>query len=89
MFGLPVKSDPVNEGGAQGMILGTIDVARILGCSAENVRVLARSGKLPAERTPTGRRVFKLEDVELLAADRERVRQKKSDPKSGDERPEE
>lgn len=59
-------------------LLGTIDVARRLNCSTENVRYLERTNQLPAERTPSGRRVFKQEDVERLVADRERQRQSKA-----------
>ena len=50
--------------------LGTTDAALRLGCSAEYVRQLERAGKLPAEKMPNGRRVFKAEDVERLAAKR-------------------
>jgi DNA-binding transcriptional MerR regulator len=53
-------------------ILGTTDVALRLGCSAERVRQLEREGKLSAEKTPRGVRVFNAEDVERLAAERER-----------------
>lgn len=53
-------------------ILGTTDVALRLGCSAERVRQLEREGKLPAEKTGRGQRIFKSEDVERLATERER-----------------
>ena len=59
-------------------ILGTTDVALRLGCSAERVRQLEREGKLHAEKTPRGTRVFRVEDVEQLAAERER---QKSEPR--------
>jgi len=52
-------------------ILGTMDVALRLGCSAERVRQLEREGKLPAEKMPHGQRVFREEDVERLAVERE------------------
>jgi DNA-binding transcriptional MerR regulator len=55
-------------------ILGTTDVALRLGCSTERVRQLEREGKLPAEKTPNGRRVFKADDVERLATEREQQR---------------
>jgi excisionase family DNA binding protein len=55
-------------------ILGTTDAAFRLGCSAERVRQLERAGKLPAEKTLGGQRIFKTEDVERLAA--ERIEQK-------------
>jgi len=59
-------------------ILGTTDVALRLGCSTERVRQLEREGKLPAEKMPRGRRVFRTEDVERLAEERERQKQTKS-----------
>lgn len=59
-------------------LLGTTDVALKLGCSAEWVRRLADEGKLPAERTASGQRIFRAEDVERLAAERNRNRQSKS-----------
>ena len=52
-------------------ILGTTDVALRLRCSTERVRQLEREGKLPAEKTPGGRRVFRSDDVERLAVERE------------------
>lgn len=55
--------------------LGTTDVALRLRCSTERVRQLEREGKLPAEKTPNGRRIFKATDVENLAAERERQRE--------------
>ena len=60
-------------------ILGTTDVALRLGCSTERVRQLEREGKLPAEKMPNGRRVFTVEDVERLAAEREKRRHAKSE----------
>lgn len=50
--------------------LSTIDVARVLNCSGELVRMLARSGRLPCETTPGGRRIFRAEDVRRLADER-------------------
>ncbi len=63
-------------------VLGTINVARRLDCSVENVRALERAGKLVAERTPSGRRIFKASVVEKLKAERDEEKQKKS-AKSG------
>jgi DNA-binding transcriptional MerR regulator len=60
-------------------ILGTTDVALRLGCSAERVRQLEREGKLSAEKTPRGVRVFNVEEVERLATERER--QRESEPR--------
>lgn len=59
-------------------ILGTTDVALRLGCSTERVRQLEREGKLPAEKTARGQRIFRAEDVERLAAERNRNRQAKN-----------
>jgi excisionase family DNA binding protein len=59
-------------------ILGTTDVALRLGCSAERVRQLEREGKLPAEKMPRGTRVFRVEDVERLAAERERQKRERA-----------
>jgi DNA-binding transcriptional MerR regulator len=49
-------------------LLMTSDAARLLGRSAESVRVYERSGKLPAIKTTKGRRLFKESDVRDLAA---------------------
>jgi excisionase family DNA binding protein len=46
------------------------DAARVLGLSADSVRVLSDSGRLPAMRTVSGRRLFRRADVDRLAADR-------------------
>ncbi|MEA2697849.1 MAG: Helix-turn-helix domain [Myxococcales bacterium] len=46
------------------------DAARILGLSADSVRVLSDNGRLPAMRTVSGRRLFKRGDVDRLAAQR-------------------
>lgn len=56
-------------------LLGTTDAALKLGCSAEWVRRLADEGKLPAERTANGQRIFRAEDVERLAEERARQKQ--------------
>jgi DNA-binding transcriptional MerR regulator len=58
--------------------LGIVDVALILRCSTEYVRQLERSGKLSAERTPTGRRIFRADEVERLAVERERLQKAKT-----------
>jgi predicted site-specific integrase-resolvase len=59
-------------------ILGTTDVALRLGCSAERVRQLEREGKLHAEKMPRGVRVVRVEDVERLAAERERQKRERA-----------
>jgi excisionase family DNA binding protein len=45
----------------------TSAAARALGVSEATVRALERAGKLPAERTSTGTRIFKAEDVARAA----------------------
>ncbi|WP_224369026.1 MerR family DNA-binding transcriptional regulator [Hyalangium versicolor] len=52
------------------------EAARLLGLTADMVRVLHRRGQLPAERTETGRRLFRRSDVEALAAERARTGKK-------------
>ena len=52
-------------------ILSTGDVARRLDVSSEFIRKLERLGKLVAMRTAGGQRIFRAEDVERLAAERE------------------
>jgi len=49
------------------------DAARVLGLSADSVRVLGDTGRLPGLRTVSGRRLFRRGDVEQLAADRARA----------------
>jgi excisionase family DNA binding protein len=57
-------------------ILGTTDVALRLGCSTERVRQLEREGKLPAEKTLGGVRIFRMEDIERFAAEREQQKRR-------------
>lgn len=47
------------------------DVARRLDVAAETVRLWERLGKLQAERTASGMRLFRREDVERVARERE------------------
>ncbi|MEN3331124.1 MAG: hypothetical protein V7641_489 [Blastocatellia bacterium] len=58
--------------------LGTTDTALRLGVSAERVRQLEREGRLAAEKTPKGRRIFRVEDVEQLAVEREQQRRERA-----------
>jgi excisionase family DNA binding protein len=51
-------------------LLTPSDAARVLGLSPDSVRVLSDSGRLPAMRTVSGRRLFKRGDVDRLAAER-------------------
>lgn len=48
-------------------LLTTSDAARVLNRSVDRVRGYEREGKLPAERTRSGQRLFKSSDVERLA----------------------
>jgi excisionase family DNA binding protein len=51
-------------------LLTPSDAARVLGLSPDSVRVLSDSGRLPAMRTVSGRRLFRRGDVDRLAAER-------------------
>ena len=51
-------------------LLTPSDAARVLGLSPDSVRVLSDSGRLPAMRTISGRRLFRRSDVDRLAAER-------------------
>lgn len=46
------------------------DVARVLDCSTDYVRLLERTGQLHAEKTEGGVRLFARADVERFARDR-------------------
>ncbi|WHZ16875.1 MAG: hypothetical protein OJF52_003725 [Nitrospira sp.] len=48
-------------------LLTTSDVARALNRSVDSVRDYERNGKLPAQKTRSGQRLFRIADVELLA----------------------
>ncbi len=52
--------------------LSTGDAARRLNVSSEFIRKLERSGKLVAMRTAGGQRIFRAEDIEFLASEREK-----------------
>lgn len=54
-------------------LMTTGEAARVLGLSADMVRWLERDGRLPAQRTTNGIRLFRRGDVERLAADRTRL----------------
>jgi MerR family copper efflux transcriptional regulator len=58
-------------------LLRTTDVAHRLGVSAVYVRQLADEGTLPAEKTEGGYRIFRAEDVERLAIERQQRKQAK------------
>lgn len=49
-------------------LLTTNEVARFLCRSAENVRYLTKTGKLPCRRTATGQRIYSLDDVQAFIA---------------------
>jgi len=51
------------------------DAGRLLGCSAQTVRLLEERGELKAARTPNGTRLFTVADVRKLAAERNEKRQ--------------
>jgi excisionase family DNA binding protein len=52
--------------------LTTGDVAKRLGLVPATVRLLARAGRLPHIATPSGTRLYRVEDVERLARERAR-----------------
>ena len=52
-------------------LLSCADVGRVLKVGPQRVRQLERTGRLPAIRTAGGWRLFRREDVERLAAERE------------------
>jgi hypothetical protein len=52
--------------------LTTADVARILKITPDGVLYLERRGKLRAQHTPSGQRIFQLDDVERLRLARAR-----------------
>lgn len=47
--------------------LTTSEAAKVLDRSADTVRLYERIGKLPAQKTKRGQRLFSVEDVERLA----------------------
>jgi excisionase family DNA binding protein len=51
-------------------LLTPSDAARVLGLSADSVRVLSDNGRLPAMRTVSGRRLFRRGVVDRLALQR-------------------
>jgi excisionase family DNA binding protein len=55
-------------------LLRTMDAAERLGCSTERVRQLEREGRIRAERTPSGQRIFFSDEVEKLAAERQQAK---------------
>jgi DNA-binding transcriptional MerR regulator len=48
--------------------IGTSDVARWLNLSVDRIRQLEREGILPAEKLPSGQRIFRVSDVEKSQA---------------------
>lgn len=51
-------------------LLTPSEAARLLGVSADTVRLIADKGRVPVLRTMSGRRLFRRADIELLAAQR-------------------
>jgi excisionase family DNA binding protein len=62
-------------------LLTPSDAARVLGLSADSVRVLSDSGRLASMRTIGGRRLFRRGDVDRLAVERSNGQEAKSTPK--------
>ncbi len=59
-------------------LLSTSDAARLLNCTPENVRKLNRLGRLTAQRTLGGQRIFQLSEIERLLAERAQKSQARS-----------
>jgi excisionase family DNA binding protein len=74
----PIRSAPIDD-----LALLTSAVARILGVSADRVRMLERDGQLPAQRTEGGVRLFSRADVMRLKAARERAMRRSSSAPGG------
>lgn len=62
--------------------LGTTDVALLFRCSDARIRQLEIEGKLKAERTAGGRRIFHRDEVERLAQERARLAEEKQAAKA-------
>lgn len=54
-------------------LLTVADVSRILGVVPDTVRYMEKVGKLPAQRTSSGWRLFDPKDVERLRREREKA----------------
>jgi excisionase family DNA binding protein len=50
-------------------LLTTNDAAKIIGVSSETIRLWESCGKLPAQRTASGQRLFRRDDIERAATD--------------------
>jgi excisionase family DNA binding protein len=61
-------------------VVSTFEAAQILDCSSDNVRRLAREGRLPAVISTRAGRLFSKEDVKKLAQERRRSRAVKPTP---------
>jgi DNA-binding transcriptional MerR regulator len=59
-------------------ILTTGEAALAIGVAAETIRHWENTGRLPCMRTPTGRRVFRVSDVERIARGRDRSEAEKA-----------
>jgi excisionase family DNA binding protein len=57
-------------------LMSVNDAAKRLGVSGQYVRVLEQLGRLTATRTVGGFRIFKASDVEALALERERQKER-------------
>lgn len=54
------------------------EAAAIVGCTPANIRALERAGRLQAERTSNGIRLFKREDIEAFAQERNQAKEQKT-----------
>lgn len=60
-------------------LLGVADAARLLGVVPATVRQMERDGRLPAQKTASGVRIFRREDVARLVSEREQRQSGDSD----------
>ena len=64
-------------------LLLTSEVARSLNVSSDSIRLWERTGRLPAQRTAAGVRVFRREDVDRFACERRATVDREADPNGG------
>jgi excisionase family DNA binding protein len=64
-------------------LMTVMEAARILGLSPDMVRLLHKGGRLAALRTTRGVRLFRRADVEHLAAERRKERERRLQASEG------
>lgn len=66
-----MRTESVARSPRKSQWLTTADVAQLVGVSDSGARWLARHGRLPYETTPSGQRLFRLDDVLRLVERRQ------------------